>query len=155
MPLRRNLDPTDIGPALLPYILLADVDLDARDVRHRVVGTNFAEHFGRDVTGWALSTVLDGTYRDFILGLFMFSAERQAPVYSKSRFRWDEGRMLRASRLMMPLSRDGACADMSLVAQIFDHEPPPAIPSVSLFEEGNWHDVSEQFSQFAVDAALS
>lgn len=144
----------DIGAALLPYSLLADVDVRNREVRHRVVGTHFAEHFGRDITGTNLSAVISGNYRDFILELYMLSAARRAPVFSCSRFRWNEGRMLRASRLMMPLSRDGEQADMSFVVQVFDNQTPPSLPLVHIHENGQWTDVSERFALFAVDAAV-
>ncbi|WP_193187873.1 PAS domain-containing protein [Nisaea sediminum] len=154
MPLRRDLDPMDMGPALLPHSLLTDVDVAAGSVRHRVVGTNFAENFGRDITGIDLSEVLRGSYFDFVHGLFMLTCKEKLPVFSHSRFRWDEGRMLRTSRLMMPLSRDGRNADMAIVVQVFEHEMPPVLPRVQIFENGSWRDISEQYAFFAVDAPV-
>jgi hypothetical protein len=154
MPMRRDLDPMDMGPALLPHSLLTDVDLAVGNVRHRVVGTSVAESFGRDITGIDLSEVLRGSYYDFIHGLFMLTCKRRLPVFSHSQFRWDEGRMLRTSRLMMPLSRDGRNADMAFMVQIFEHEMPPALPHVQIFEDGSWLDISEQYAFFAVDAPV-
>ncbi|UUX48606.1 PAS domain-containing protein [Nisaea acidiphila] len=153
-PMRRDLDPMDIGPALLPHSMLVDVDPVARNVRHRVVGTSFSDHFGRELTGTTLTEILSGSYLDFITELFMTSFERGAPIFSESRFRWDEGRLLRTWRLMMPLSRDGKSPDMSFVVQVFDQTPPPPLPKVKLFERGAWNDISERFSVFAVDAAV-
>lgn len=144
----------DMGAAILPYSLLTDVDLVRRNVRHRVVGTNVAEFFGRDITGTDLSEVLRGSYSDFIHSLFMLTCEKEVPVFSHSRFRWDEGRMLRTSRLMMPLSRNGSGTDMAFVAQVFEHETPPALPRVLIFEGETWRDVSDQYAFFAVDAPV-
>ncbi|WP_420406321.1 PAS domain-containing protein [Nisaea sp.] len=154
IPLRRDLDPLEIGAALLPHSLLTDVDLAARNVRHRVVGTNFAENFGRDITGIDLSEVLRGSYFDFIHGLFMLTCERKVPVFSHSRFRWDEGRMLGTSRLMMPLSRDGGNADMAFVAQVFHRDTPPVLPHVRMFDVGQWQDISDRYAFLAVDAPV-
>jgi len=141
-----------MGAAMLPHSLLMDVDLASRNVRFRVVGTSIAENFGRDITGKDLSEVVGGSYFDFIHSLFMLTCERRIPVFSYSQFRWDEGRMLRASRLMMPLSRDGTNADMVLGVQLFEHEMPPAAPQVRIFEDGLWRDISEQYAFFAVEA---
>lgn len=144
----------DIGPALLPHSMLVDVDPETRTVRHRVVGTSFTDHFGREITGTTLPEFLSGSYLDFITELFMTSAERKAPVFSESRFKWDEGRLLHTSRLMMPLSRDGSRPDMSFVVQVFDQTPPPQLPKVKVHEDGAWRDISEKFAVFAVDAAV-
>lgn len=151
IPLRRDLDPTEIAPKLLPYSLLADVDTGLGTVRHRVIGTNLTDFFGSDYTGKELSNVLSGTYLEFILGLYMLACESRAPVFSHSKFRWDQGRLLKASRLMMPLSRDGAKADMCYTCQIVEAGEGPSYPQVFIAEGDGWEDLSGRFSHLSVD----
>lgn len=149
--LRRDLDPTEIGPKFLPYSILVDVNTELRTVHHRVVGTHFTEFFGRDITGMELSSVLDGDYLDFILGLYMLTCERQVAVAAHSRFRWDQGRLLKASRLMMPLSRDGGRADMCYTCQVIEAGEGLSHPKVHIATGDGWEDVSGRFSHFSID----
>lgn len=151
IPLRRDLDPAEIGPKLLPYSLLTDVDTCLKSVRHRVVGTNFTDFFGSDITGMELSDVLTGNYLDFILGLYTLACECRAPVMAHSRFMWDQGRLLKTSQLIMPLSKDGARADMCLTCQIFEAGEGATHPKVFIAADGAWEDVSGKFSYLSVD----
>tara|TARA_R110002012_G_scaffold57384_9_gene147879 strand:- start:448 stop:1023 length:576 start_codon:yes stop_codon:yes gene_type:complete len=149
--LRRDLDPTEIGPKLLPYSILVDVNTELRTVHHRVVGTHFSEFFGRDITGMELSSVIDGDYREFILGLYMLACERKVAVAAHSRFRWDQGRLLKASRLMMPLSRAGGRADMCYTCQVIEAGEGLSQPQVHTATRDGWEDVSGRFSHFSID----
>tara|TARA_E500000305_G_scaffold68155_1_gene54280 strand:- start:485 stop:1072 length:588 start_codon:yes stop_codon:yes gene_type:complete len=151
IPLRRDLDPTEIGPKLLPYSLLTDVDTQLRTVRHRVVGTNFTDFFGSDITGKELSSVLSGNYLEFILGLYMLVCERRLPVAAHSKFQWDQGRLLKASRLMVPLSKDGSRSDMCYTCQVFETSEGPDAPQVFIAAADGWEDVSGRFSHLSVD----
>ncbi len=153
IPLRRDLDPAEIGPKLLPYSLLSDVDTRLRTVRHRVVGTNFTDYFGINITGKEISCVLSGTYLEFILGLHLLACERQLPVASHSKFRWDQGRLLKASRLMVPLSKDGSQTDMCYTCQVFEAGEGPDAPQVFIAAADGWEDVSGRFSHLSVDPA--
>lgn len=146
VPLRRDLDPMEIGAELLPYSLLADVDASLKTVSHRVVGTAFTDFFGRDITGLDLSSVLEGSYREFIVSLYTLACERRAPVVSHSKFRWDQGRFLKTSRLMMPLSKDGSSADMCYTCQIFESGEGPTHAEVFLAAGHGWEDISARFS---------
>ncbi len=50
-PSRADIDPLDI-PLLLKYLLLIEVErLQPMRIRFRLVGTNFRQFFGRDLTG--------------------------------------------------------------------------------------------------------
>ncbi len=149
IPLRRDLDPAEIGPKLLPYSLLTDVDTCLRTVRHRLVGTNFTDFFGSDITGKELSSVLSGNYLEFILGLYTLACERRAPIISHSKFLWDRGRLVKTSRLIMPLSKDGARADMCFTSQVFEAGEGDALPQVFIAADGAWDDISEKFSYFS------
>jgi hypothetical protein len=153
IPLRRDLDPAEIGPKLLPYSLLTDVDTSLRTVRHRVVGTNFTDFFGSDITGKDLSSVLSGNYLDFILGLYTLACERRAPVVAHSKFMWEQGRLLKTSRLIMPLSKDGSRTDMCLTCQLFEAGEGAPHPRVCIVADDAWEDVSGKFSYLSVDPA--
>lgn len=152
-PARKDVDPAEIGGALLPHILLSDIAGGGRSVRHRVVGTAFSDYFTHTITNVELSSFLKGDYLEFILSLYQTMVERQSPVFCVSRFRWDVGRFLVARRLILPLSRDGTAIDMALTAQTFDrHAPIPAQPVVRVLGPNGAEDVSLDFMKFGTVA---
>lgn len=56
MPCRKDLDPLDI-PALLPHIMLKDVQHAPLDFRYRLVGTTVRYHSTADYTGLWMSQI--------------------------------------------------------------------------------------------------
>ena len=119
MPDRNDISPIEIGPELLPNILLYEsVQWDTR-FRYRLIGTEIAHQFGTDPTGKYLDDVLSGTYLDYIVSLLHDVYRHPAAVYSESAFRWDEGGFQRTRRLLLPLSWHGECPGLVLSAQIF------------------------------------
>ena len=50
-PKRKQLDPLDLGAAILPYLILIDVVNDGEDFRYRLVGSALALAAGCDFTG--------------------------------------------------------------------------------------------------------
>lgn len=152
IPLRSQVDPIEIQASILPHLFLSEYDRASQSVRHRVVGTSFADYLGRDITGLELREVVNGDYLEFIQLLFSLSADNNAPILSNSRFRWDLGRTLDTSRLLLPLSKDGSKADMSLGAQVFENGVGPQTPQVFIYRSDGWEDLSSKFSHFGVDA---
>lgn len=138
MPDRRDIDPVDIGPAVLPNVALLDVVDGGARFRYRLAGTAIVDHWGVEVTGKFLDeTMRQGGYRDFVHGLFRDACRHRAPIYSSSLFRWnvDTHRMTR--RLHLPLTHGGNDTAIILVGQTFfgaGSEPIPAYRHV--FDEG-------------------
>jgi hypothetical protein len=122
-PARRDLDPTRI-PRLLPCLVLVE-PLEARRLRYRLAGTDVEHFFGGRMTGRCLDELASGEYLRFIEGLYHTVIERRVPVYAENTY---TERGLATSRLMLPLSSDGARVDMILAGQVFARSRPPLTP---------------------------
>ena len=128
MPARADIDPGELR-RLLPHILLIDVVAGGEDFRYRLVGTEIERHIGRPVTGRLISEVLCGRYLAYIRSLHQRVIAEAAPVYSENNFNAGHNAgqgglaeiadFKRASRLMLPLAKDGASIDMILCGQLF------------------------------------
>lgn len=125
MPDRRDIDPLEMGPALLPHIAMLDIEDGAARVRYRLVGTALVERFGRDPTGLLLDDVMSGSYFEFIRSLCRDVHDHRCPVYAESRFRWDVDGHMSARRLYLPLTNGGEEVAIAFLAQIF-HLPRTA-----------------------------
>ncbi|WP_340117342.1 PAS domain-containing protein [Pelagibius sp. 7325] len=112
-----EIDPIDI-PRLLRYLLVTDVEATPRGrrYRYRLCGTEVEEHFGIAMRGCYIDTLMQGSYRSYIEGLYDRLVERRSPVYSASTY---DDRVLQTKRLMLPLSSDGLQVDTVLAAQVF------------------------------------
>ena len=115
LPGRQHFDPASI-PSLLPCIRLYDVFRDPWRFRYRLVGTELARQFGRDLTGtWFGDDMPDPratkSYRDlvFVASGQGLSYHRGFPVFSSA-----HKDHLTAERILLPLARDGREVDMIL-----------------------------------------
>src|SRR5512134_751440 len=70
MPDRRDIDPLELGPKLLPHVGLMDIVDGGARVRYRLLGTAIVERWGSDPTGKFMDEVMSGSYRDYIHGLY-------------------------------------------------------------------------------------
>lgn len=122
MPDRRDIDPVEMGAALLPHVVMLDLEDEARRARYRLVGTAIVERFGRDPTGLYLHDVMSGSYLDFIQSLCRDIYTHRCPVYSESRFRWDVDGHMHARRLYLPLTGGGTEVAIVFIGQVF-HAP--------------------------------
>ena len=50
-PTRRDIDPLDLGPTLLPYLSLVAIAQDPFGVQYRLVGTEVARFYGAEMRG--------------------------------------------------------------------------------------------------------
>jgi hypothetical protein len=125
MPRRADIDPTEMDPRLLPYLLLTEVVDGGARFRFRLVGTEAVASIGSELTGRYVDEVNESTlYRDYITALYRRVLERRQPVFSVSLYaRPDEGGPARhtTQRLMCPLSADGTTVDRVFTCQVFAH----------------------------------
>lgn len=120
VPDRRDIDPVDIGPGLLPNVALVDVVDGGARFRNRLVGTAIVERWGFETTGRFLDEIMsESSYREFIHELYRDACRFRAPVYSVSLFRWDVGTHMVTRRLYLPLTHGGGDITMILVGQTF------------------------------------
>jgi hypothetical protein len=134
MPSRRQIDPLELGPAILPHLMLVDVESGPR-FRYRLFGTAVSEAFGTDPTGQYIDVVMVGQYKDFLLGLYGDLVTMKKPVYSTSIYGTRRDQKMWTQRLMLPLSSDGDAVDMVLACQVFLHGSPLKTLTVRLAQD--------------------
>jgi hypothetical protein len=145
LPLRQDFDPIQF-PRTLSTLVLAEV-MDDGGLCYRLVGTDMVDAWGADFTGRYLHEVMQGSYHDFIRGLFDECIGSRMPLYSHSRFRWDRGRSLDTRRLMLPFARNDSPQQVGyvLVSQIFDYgKVGPSQPMVRSIADGDFVELSRQ-----------
>lgn len=122
VPDKQRIEPTEIDRRLLPFIAISELEPEGR-VRYRLVGSGIVARHGIDPTGGYLNDVLQGAYRDYILGLHFESAKKRRPIYAEALSHSAEGGYFWARRLVLPLSQGGAEIRFILGAQIFSSPP--------------------------------
>lgn len=120
MPSRRDIDPLELGPVVLPHLMLVDIETGPR-FRYRLFGTAVSEAFGMDATGQYIDAVMVGQYKDFLLGLYSDLLTMKKPVYSTSIYGTKLDTKMWTQRLILPLSSNGDQVDMALACQVFLH----------------------------------
>lgn len=112
MPRRRDLDPVEMSFAL-GNLILVDVERDPPIFRFRLYGTNVARYFGDDLTG-RTTGVFDDVLRDAIEGPYRRAIGETKPLYCEHLY--DDGkRLIRTTKLVLPLSEDNDLVNMILV----------------------------------------
>ncbi|UUX49364.1 PAS domain-containing protein [Nisaea acidiphila] len=120
MPSRRDFDPTDIPPKILPHLLLVEVQ-DGNRFLYRIHGTAHVEAAGWDMTGSYLHELPErGGYRDYIVGIYERLLDEKAPLFTESTIHWKEYVSRSTQRLMMPFSNDGSTVHHVLSVQMFE-----------------------------------
>ena|SRR5579862_9814549 len=139
MPARAEIDPLEMGPKLLPHLLLCDLQDRAARPRYRLVGTNVVRRWGFDPTGRYLDEAM-GPYFAYLGDLLRQLYNERAALHAGCAFRWGVNRELEAHHLLLPLSKGGSDPAIALVGLAFrsDEVFPPQVRSlngVGRFEE--------------------
>jgi hypothetical protein len=129
LPARRDIDPLEMGPHLLPHLLLCDLFDRGTRARFRLVGTEVVRRLGFDPTGKYLEPGARGSYFELLASLHRLVYCERAPLYSASAFTWESGRQLKVQHLLLPLSHDGPDPAIALVGMGIDSGEvfPPTI----------------------------
>jgi len=126
-PARRDIDPIDI-PHLLPHIALTEIVSEGEGqkprFRYRLAGTQIEKRFGCSLTNRFLDELKQGSYLEFIEGLYTRLIDEKVPVYSENSFEADNATTLLAKRLMLPLSDDGDTVNMVLAGLVYIDSDP-------------------------------
>jgi hypothetical protein len=122
MPSRADINPADMKEHL-GWIILLDVLPDYSDFRYRTIGTRVTQYFLADSTGRTLREVF-GSYGDAavngVLAVHRKAAQDQLAVRAYGGAGWLGRSFLDFDALFLPLSDDGAAANMILSAFTFD-----------------------------------
>jgi hypothetical protein len=119
LPGRQHVDPCAI-PHLLPRVFMVDVSRHPLRFKYRLVGTEYVQLMGKDLTGQFLDEVHPGFYGT-ILRHYTETAEFGQPAYRKGPVMYTkpDRNYLGMERVIVPLARDGRAADMILGAIVF------------------------------------
>ncbi len=144
LPTRRDIDPVEIDPELLPNLVLADLLERGTHVRFRLVGTAVVKRLGSDPTGRYLERELRGGWFTELGSLFRLVYAERAPVYAESELRWGAGRSLRVLNLLLPLAQDGPDPAIALAGLAFASSEifPPSLKALA--ESGVHHELRRQ-----------
>ncbi len=140
LPARQDIDPVEIGPAILPHIMLTDV-LEGGRLRYRLAGTAVEAVTGQSLSGHYLDELLRPPYRDYILALYAEVIERRCALYTESLYPLHGRQPERLTkRLMMPLVSEDDAVVMVLSGQVFKSitdlsYSPPLSPIPSVYKE--------------------
>jgi hypothetical protein len=118
-PARADLDPIEI-PALMPHLLLLDVEPASRRLRFRLMGTAVTNGLGRDLTGRYLDELPLNKTQRAMYAEYKRVVESGEPACSTWEYSRADGRHVRFERLVLPLSSDGETIDMLLGGIVFD-----------------------------------
>jgi hypothetical protein len=121
LPLRAAIDPVQLGPDILPYMVLVEATDGATRFRFRLVGSQLAEHAGLDLSGSYIEDLNpNAEYVAYINGLYRMARDTRLPNYSETRYRAASGRVGLTRRILCPLANDGLTVDKFVGLQVFE-----------------------------------
>jgi hypothetical protein len=118
MPRRADIEPTEI-PQLLPHLQLVD-RVDGR-YRYRLAGTAIVAAYGSELTGRFVDEIIPPPRRAVAEGHYNTVYEARRPIFVRNKYTTTRDIDIVASRVILPLSEDGASVSMLLMAQTFEY----------------------------------
>jgi hypothetical protein len=115
MPSRKDLDPAEIPPRLLPCISIVDVVPDERRYVYRLVGTADVQVRGHDPTGKSVGEGFFGPSLEDALSCYDRVVATKAPVLDPVPFTATNGRYATEETMFLPLSDDGITVNKVMV----------------------------------------
>ncbi len=119
MPSRRDLDPVLEIPALLPWLILADVLRDPLDFRFRLIGSGVVERSRRNYTGKLFSELPHLGPESHLRRQRAAVVEAREPLRCEPPYVGEAPRVRSVVDLHLPLSDDGAAVDKILTVVLF------------------------------------
>jgi len=119
MPDRRDIDPVEINPAILPHLLLCEFHDEGQRVRFRLIGTKVVERTGTDYTGKFLEEMMSGGHLAYVSSIYRDVWLHKAPVYSESTGIVGVGNHVITRRIFLPIAKGPIAPAMSLAVQTF------------------------------------
>ncbi|HXC28691.1 MAG TPA: PAS domain-containing protein [Stellaceae bacterium] len=122
MPRKRDVDPIEIPPGVLPNLQLIDVIDGGARFRYRLIGTATVDAYGEDFTGRYPDEMFPADLRDFIHGIYRQVCRWKAPLFLSNRYITARGFELASKRIYMPLSDDNTKVHHILGVLRFEYE---------------------------------
>ena len=126
LPARTNIDPIQI-PALLPNVMLVDVEQPATRFRFRLVGSAIVKLLGKDCKGSYVDEIRLSDEEDLedILADYLAVLTTSAPICKRRSVMTADNRQFLYERLLLPLASDGTMIDCLLGGVYFEEQPIP------------------------------
>jgi hypothetical protein len=134
MPRRRDIDPLEMPPRLLPHLQLIELGERGR-LRLRLVGTAIVDAVGKDATGRYLDEAFEGDARRFLEELCRTVLRERRPVAASCWQPRAKGPALGMTWLATPLSENDREANMILSATTFRFARPRSLGDLPLSPE--------------------
>ncbi|MGP1394521.1 MAG: PAS domain-containing protein [Inquilinaceae bacterium] len=109
--LPRHLDPLSLPRALLPYVMLLDLEADPSRLRVRLAGTFVCEKHGTELKGKTTDDFFHPDDAQAVVDSAARVAKDAHPSLATRRYVALDGELWRYTRLILPLSRDGQTVD--------------------------------------------
>ena len=103
MPERPEIDPVEMGPKLLPHLMITEYLESGRRARVRLCGTAAVTRLGCDPTGRRIEDTFNAEFSELLLGLHREVYRHATPVFSEWSLGWKDGRSLTLQLLLLPL----------------------------------------------------
>lgn len=128
LPGRRDMDMVEIPPAVLPLIMMLDVENGpkGRRFRYRLIGTKVTEYAGRDFTGGYLDEVLPPPRAVELSACINAAIDTRVPNTMESPYAFPMRDFNHVRRLFLPLATDGRNVDIVINAFSFKKIDGPA-----------------------------
>ena len=107
MPRKRDIDPIEISPRILPNLQIIEVINRGARFRYRLVGSASVDAFGSDYTGRYPDEMFSDDRLNFIQSIYRKVCATKIPLFSLNRYHTPKNIDLFAYRIYLPLSEDG------------------------------------------------
>jgi hypothetical protein len=118
IPIRRDIDPLNMPLRILPNLFIYERTPDAR-FRCRLFGSELCAKFAEDATGRYLDDMLPSNARAKRLEIFSTVLDQRRPAVYIGRLVATKREWLSFRRLLLPVSSDGAVADLIFGMVVF------------------------------------
>lgn len=118
-PRRSDIDPLDLPAALLPHVLLVDVEHEPLDFRYRLAGTAADTIHGQSLKGVRISELRPEDFARTLHDDLARMADDLQPQFVELTYTNRQGKTRRYRVLRLPLCDDGGC--MAMVLILADH----------------------------------
>jgi hypothetical protein len=132
MPCKRDIDPVELPPKVLPNLQLIEVIAGGARFRYRLIGTALAEAYGRDFSGQHPDELFSDDRLNFVQRIYRTVCEFKTPIFSRNKYHTPKDIDLFASRIYLPLSEDGVDVQHILGVLRFEF--------AASFDSGMWGD---------------
>jgi len=109
--LPSKIEPFDVPPRLMPYVMLLELENDGPRLRVRLAGTEVCAKHGGELRGKTTDDFFLPDDADTVVEAAMQSAETRQPTLARREYIGLDDRIWVYVRLILPLSTDGVTVD--------------------------------------------